>query len=563
MTSEEHRPPIGKETNFPDVPSPRPGHPVTGPSMTPAQASDPPSAQASAPTTGQASAPTTAQASTPAAAQASARSTAPIGRGPRLRGALAEAPSLLLSFLRGILAELAAPSAAPLPPLSRPRRLNRLPHVLVCLTALGLGLAGMDELSNGYRLGFPLGTLSGFALGAAVALALWRPVPAWWLSLGATVVAAVVARVGMIANIDGPRALSGPDWPWSTPAIMAQSVVLFLLALRSPTRVAVGALSLTALATYALQGLSGGPTRSAPNPATPAVPLGGPLYHPTGMSAVIAFSAVVVLGTALHGRRVARTQLVEQASLTEEERARRTVLEERSRIARELHDVVAHHMSVISIQAQVAPHLVENPTEELKENLAGIRQNALEALTELRRVLGVLRSENPEDPYGVGAGAGVAPDAPQPTLSRLDALVENTRAAGLDVTTEIAGEQLPLAPGVELSAYRIIQEALSNALRHAPGSAVKVELWHFPRGLQVRVVNSRPQYPAPPSPGAGHGLLGMRERVAMLGGTLVTSETSCGGFAVAAFLPGNGTAPADGAARTDDPLTGPRGEETP
>ncbi|MFD5517561.1 sensor histidine kinase [Streptomyces sp. NPDC127066] len=448
--------------------------------------------------------------------------------------------------------------------MSRPRRLRRLPHVVVCLIAFGLGLAAMDELSGGYRLGFPLGTVSGFALGAAVALALWRPIPAWWLSLGAAVVAAAAAvRADPVAGFPGPDfPLSGsgsgpvagfpgsgpgPDWPWSGPAITAQAVVLFLLALRTPTRVAVGALSLTGLATYGLEGLAGGPSypRSGLH--------GGTSYHPTGATAVIVFAVVVLLGTALRDRREARSQLVEQASLTEEERARRTVLEERSRIARELHDVVAHHMSVISIQAQVAPHLVENPTDELRENLHGIRQNALEALTELRRVLGVLRSENPEDPYGLGAGAGAAPDAPQPTLDRLDALVENTRAAGLEVTTEIAGEQLPLAPGVELSAYRIIQEALSNALRHAPGSAVKVELWHFRRGLQVRVVNSRPAFPAPPSPGAGHGLLGMRERVAMLGGTLVTSETSCGGFAVAAFLPGNGVEPIDDVTRTTTP----------
>ncbi|MEU0434988.1 sensor histidine kinase [Streptomyces sp. NPDC006290] len=446
------------------------------------------------------------------------------------------------------------PASAPLPPLSRPRWLRRLPHVVVCLIALGLGLAAMDELSDGYRLGFPLGTVSGLATGVAIVFALWRPVPAWWLSLGATVVAAAAARSDIVAASPGPG--PGPDWPWSTSTMTAQAFVLFLLALRLPTRVAVGALSLTCLATYVLQGMAGEPsyppTGMLPGPSYHP----GPSYYPTGALAVVVFAAVVLLGTALRGRREARTQLVEQASLTEEERARRTVLEERSRIARELHDVVAHHMSVISIQAQVAPHLVENPTEELKENLEGIRQNALEALTELRRVLGVLRSENPEDPYGLGAGAGVAPDSPQPTLGRLDALVENTRAAGLDVTTEIAGEQLPLAPGVELSAYRIIQEALSNALRHAPGSAVKVELWHFPRGLQVRVVNSRPERPAPPSPGAGHGLLGMRERVAMLGGTLVTSETSCGGFAVAAFLPGNGTAPTDGAALTDDTLTG-------
>ncbi|MFD4625461.1 histidine kinase [Streptomyces sp. NPDC058475] len=452
--------------------------------------------------------------------------------------------------MRSILTDLASPASAPLPPLSRPPLLRRLPHVAVVWIAFGLALAAADELNTDYHLGFALGAVTGVAQGVAIALALWRPVPAWWLSLGATVVAAVCARPHMAVEIPPP----GPNWPWSPPAIIAHAIVLFFLALRVPTRVAVGALSLTALVTYVLQGL-----------------VGGPAYSSTGVLAVAVFAVVVLLGTALRGRREARTQLVEQASLTEEERARRTLLEERSRIARELHDVVAHHMSVISIQAQVAPHLVENPTDELKENLEGIRQNALEALTELRRVLGVLRSENPEDPYGLGAGAGTAPHAPQPTLDRLDALVENTRAAGLDVTTEITGEQLPLAPGVELSAYRIIQEALSNALRHAPGSAVRVELWHFPRGLQVRVVNSRPDRPAPPSPGAGHGLLGMRERVAMLGGTLVTSQTSCGGFAVAAFLPRNGTAPTDDFTddnstddnSTDDNSTGPTGEETP
>jgi signal transduction histidine kinase len=198
---------------------------------------------------------------------------------------------------------------------------------------------------------------------------------------------------------------------------------------------------------------------------------------------------------------------------------------------------------------------VEDPSDELRENLEGIRKNALEALTELRRVLGVLRSENPADPYGLGSGTGAAPDSPQPTLDRLDALVENTRAAGMDVLTEISGEVRPLSPGVELSAYRIVQEALSNALRHAPGSTVRVELTYFPRGLQLRVINSRPTRPAPPSPGAGHGLLGMRERAVMLGGTLFTTETSCGGFAVACFLP----SPED--PRPDDQPAGPTGEE--
>jgi signal transduction histidine kinase len=253
-------------------------------------------------------------------------------------------------------------------------------------------------------------------------------------------------------------------------------------------------------------------------------------------------------------------------------------------------------MSVISIQAQVAPHLVENPSEELKENLAGIRQNALEALTELRRVLGVLRSEHPDDPPGGdggdgddgtgGPGDGMARHAPQPTLDRLDALVENTRAAGLVVAVETSGEHRAYPPGVELSAYRIVQEALSNALRHAPGSTVRVELDHYPRGLQLRIINSRPDRPVPPSPGAGHGLLGMRERAAMLGGTLMATQTSHGGFVVAAFLPRSGTGDGlrelfpdapdpdtldpsvfhfedpDPPARRDDP-TGTTGEPTP
>ncbi len=138
------------------------------------------------------------------------------------------------------------------------------------------------------------------------------------------------------------------------------------------------------------------------------------------MLAVPLSAVVVLVGTALRGRREARAELVEQTTLTAEERARRTLLEERSRIARELHDVVAHHMSVISIQAQVAPHLVENPPEELKENLAGIRQNALEALTELRRVLGVLRSEHPgrgRRPSAKAATPATTPRSPPSTGS--------------------------------------------------------------------------------------------------------------------------------------------------
>ncbi|MGW0826353.1 sensor histidine kinase [Streptomyces sp. NPDC002845] len=418
--------------------------------------------------------------------------------------------------LRLLREDLWTAKANPLPPSVW---LRWLPHGLVVLVAIGVTFANADHMADGYNQGVGYSLLCSMVLGAAVALALWWPVPAWQLSMVVNVVVALGARSQFISG----QADFTP-WPWTPAAIVAHAMVLFLLALRVPTRVAAEALALTALITWIIQG-----------------PIGASGYSSTGVLAVAVFAGTVLLGSTQRGRREARTQLVEQAGITAEERARRTVLEERSRIARELHDVVAHHMSVISIQAQVAPHLVENPSEELKENLAGIRENALEALTELRRVLGVLRSEHPEDPHGIGApDDGTAPHAPQPTLDRLDALVENTRAAGLSVTTEVSGEVRPLPPGVELSAYRIVQEALSNALRHAPGSGVRVELTHFPRGLQVRVINSRPTRPAPPSPGAGHGLLGMRERAAMLGGTLMATETSHGGFVVAAFLPRSG-----------------------
>ncbi|MGX9887519.1 sensor histidine kinase [Streptomyces sp. NPDC002276] len=423
------------------------------------------------------------------------------------------------------------------------RWLRYITYALVSLAALGLSLAGTDEMMSGYELGVFQGLLAGFAQGVALVLALRRPVPAWALSLTATAFTALTARAAMnplptMNPLPGPP--PGPNWPWSTTEVIVQAAVLLLVALRVPTRKALAALAATALTTFVIQGL-----------------VGAQRYSSTGMVAVAVCAVAVLIGTALRGRSEARTQLVEQVTITAEERNRRTLLEERSRIARELHDVVAHHMSVISIQAQVAPLLVENPSEELKENLAGIRQNALEALAELRRVLGVLRSENPEypdDPYALGGpGTGAAPDAPQPTLDRLDALIENTKAAGLDVRGDVRGEARPLAPGVELSAYRIVQEALSNALRHAPGSTVAVEVAHDPDGLRLIITNSRPQQAAPPSPGAGHGLLGMRERAAMLGGHLTAGNTFQGGFAVVAFLPRDGVALPDEPDEPDEP----------
>ncbi|MFJ3622364.1 sensor histidine kinase [Streptomyces iakyrus] len=420
-------------------------------------------------------------------------------------------------------------------PMPASKWLRWLPHGVVCLAAFGVTLGAVGQLVDnggvGPQIAFPLG----LAQGGAMVLVLWRPLPAWWLSTVAMLLGALEVRRQLLAG-------GAPDftWPWTSAGIIGHMTVLLLLALRVRTRVSVEALALTVLLTYVVQGL-----------------LGAAGYSPTGVLAVTLFAVVVLLGTALRGRREARAELVEQTTLTAEERTRRTLLEERSRIARELHDVVAHHMSVISIQAQVAPHLVENPPDELRENLAGIRQNALEALIELRRVLGVLRSEHsgPGEPFGE-AGDETTPHAPQPTLDRLDALVENTRAAGREVVTDIQGERRALPPGVELSAYRIVQEALSNALRHAPGARITVRLTYEPDGLEVEIVNGRPTGPPPPSTGTGHGLLGMRERVAMLGGTMTAHPWHWDGFKVTAFLPD--TPPADSPG-TDHPTARRKG----
>ncbi|MGW7565005.1 sensor histidine kinase [Streptomyces tendae] len=417
--------------------------------------------------------------------------------------------------------------ADPLPPSVW---LRWFPHGIVCLAALGVLLGNTAQLNEHSKLQPEFAFLIAVGSASAMVLALWRPVPAWWLSTAA----AVVGAFAVLMNAEDYKF----TWPWTAAGLIAHMFVMLLLALRVRTRVTVEAFALSALITYILEGL-----------------IGAQNYQPTGWLAVALFAVVVLLGIALRGRREARSQLAEQTSLTAEERARRTLLEERGRIARELHDVVAHHMSVISIQAQVAPLLVENPPDELKENLAGIRQNALEALTELRRVLGVLRSEHPDAQDAAEVGAGAAPHAPQPTLDRLDALVENTRAAGLTVTTGSSGTRRALPPGVELSAYRIVQEALSNVLRHAPGATARVHLTHLPTGLRVEVSNTRPKRAPAPSQGAGHGLLGMRERVAMLDGTLTAHPLPGGGYQVAAFLP------TDGTDLPDAPFTDPSTED--
>jgi signal transduction histidine kinase len=332
-----------------------------------------------------------------------------------------------------------------------------------------------------------------------VLLTLIRPIGAFWFSLAATPVVAVFGS-------------SWSDWPWLPGTFAAHLTVLTVVALRTRPRTAAWMWLLTAVYGMGAETVFG----SGHYYGTDTVPL---LF-------VSALALLVV--TVLHIRREAAQEVTAQQSETAQERSKRTLLEERTTIARELHDVVAHHMSVVAIQAEAAPYRVENPPPELEQAFVTIRENAVAALTELRRVLGVVRAEDYE-----------APDAPQPTLADLDALLANVRDAGLTVEKAVTGAVRELPQGVELSAYRIVQEALSNTLRHAPGAPARVEIGYVLGGLGLRIVNG----PAPTTSlkksthGAGHGITGMRERVTMLDGEMTSGETDDGGYEVTVFLP--------------------------
>ncbi|TDC03007.1 sensor histidine kinase [Actinomadura bangladeshensis] len=249
-------------------------------------------------------------------------------------------------------------------------------------------------------------------------------------------------------------------------------------------------------------------------------------------AAVAALVALVTVWAVLVRRRVLRRR-AEAAALAASRRAfESTLLEhtargERARIARELHDVVAHHISMISVQAETARLAVPGMPAEGAERLLAIGDTARTALTEMRRLLGVLRED---------AGAEPA-RRPQPGLQQLLDLVDESRGSGAaGVRLIVRGDVAALDPGLELAAYRIAQEALTNARRHAAGAAVDVELDYAPDVLRVTVRDNGPG-PGPGPGAAGHGLLGMRERAAAVGGDLRAGPGPVGGFLVEATLP--------------------------
>ncbi|MCX4909092.1 sensor histidine kinase [Streptomyces sp. NBC_00878] len=235
-------------------------------------------------------------------------------------------------------------------------------------------------------------------------------------------------------------------------------------------------------------------------------------------------------------------ELARQLRLEQAERARREVAAERGRIARELHDVVAHHMSVISVQAGLARFVLDSDTATARGALSTIEDTSTEALEELRRMLHVLR----ENDLGGSDSA-----APMPTLARLDDLVERVRAAGVLVELSVEGTVRPLPPGVELCAYRVVQEALTNVLKHTRNADAQVRLHYRQHHLTVSVTNDGEEVISDNVPtGTGHGLIGMRERTKLYGGTISVGPRAEGGFAVSLTLPTSTTGARWGEERT-------------
>jgi signal transduction histidine kinase len=255
------------------------------------------------------------------------------------------------------------------------------------------------------------------------------------------------------------------------------------------------------------------------------VAIGVPLWWWSPAVATAAISALAVAVDATGAWHRARRRLAAQSERAELEEARRAVLEERARVARELHDVVAHHMSLIAVQTETARYRIAGLPEAALAELASVSSQARDALQDMRRLLGVLRSD--ARPNG----------RPSLSFGDIPALVTASSAAGVSTSLAMPQDGVGVSSPVGLCAYRVVQEALANASRHAPGSSVAVRLVCDDVALRVEVKNGPPDAPAPPPGQPGHGLIGMRERVTLLGGSFYAGPAQGGGFEPWALLP--------------------------
>jgi signal transduction histidine kinase len=239
--------------------------------------------------------------------------------------------------------------------------------------------------------------------------------------------------------------------------------------------------------------------------------------------------AILLTRSAIRSRQLRMDALAARAELLEREHELRTneaLAEERARIARELHDLVAHNVSLMVVQAGVERHALGEEQTSTREALAAIETAGRQALTEARRLLGVLRRKDEREEL-----------EPQPSVDRIDFLVEQVQRAGLPVSFAVEGERVPLPAGLDLCAYRVVQEGLTNALKHAGAAHAEVVLRYAPNALDIEVRDDGRGPASTNGSSGGHGLIGMRERVALYDGTLETGPRTGGGFQVRAHLP--------------------------
>jgi len=388
----------------------------------------------------------------------------------------------------------------------QPRIFDRL--LVAFLLSIGLINAILDLRFAERELRFPLGAPTGMAIPFLVGLALLmvQVVPLLWRRSHPSVVlllvaAAFAARVLLDFN---------PGIAGFGLLVAMYSVAAYEWGVRRLVFLVVAGLGF--VAGFVVFGVTGNPRSFA-------------ITVPS-----LFFVAAWLIGDYLRTRRAYVAQLEERAARLERERDKDRRLatdEERTRIARELHDVVAHDVSVIAIQAGAARAVQATRPEAAAQALGLIETTARETLIELNRLLGVLR----------GNDGAAADRRPQPGIRQLPGLVEELRAAGLEVDARVEGEARPLSPAVDLSAYRILQEATTNVLKHARARRVDIRVRYAKTMLALDVRDDGAGDGRDPAASSGHGLIGMRERVALFGGRLHAGRNRAGGFSVHARLP--------------------------
>ena len=380
-----------------------------------------------------------------------------------------------------------------------PARLSRT-DVLLAVAVAGAVVAGTAVASAAEPATSTLRELGagGYTLVAlgGLALVLRRTAPT----------AAVAATLGLSVMYEAAAFPGGPD---PLPVVVA----LYGLAARGHRLRSLGLGLAATVVLIGVRGLAVGDSFSSPLIV---------VFPTTVVAAVFAGQLMATV----RNRRFEEQERVAAAERDRERDTRRQVDAERLRIARELHDVVAHNISLINVQATMGVHLMDERPQDAAAALGAIKSASKQALGELRRILDVLRQPDEDEPT-----------APAPGLSQLDGLVTTTRQAGLPVVVEMSGPRADLPATVDVAAYRIVQESLTNALRYAGGADTRVHVSYRGDWLNLLIEDDGPDHPTQSAAGSGHGIAGMRERAAAVGGTLRAGPGDHGGFTVTAQLP--------------------------